>query len=181
MADHPAVRHEWPARNTIGDAVLEGTCQDTAFVVTDKDDCDVCLLVDQDCDISAGRHALMRMDAAEAVTLGKALVAAGRNLTQPVPGNSGGVEEGDGWPQKPTLPELVAATIQRARGFEDEARPLANMLPNGANDDRIFEARGKQQVAENLRELLEEPTAAASTQPPSPQAANNSSKEGDDA
>jgi hypothetical protein len=52
--------------------------------------------------------------------------------------------------------QRINAVIERCRGFENQARPLANKIPSGTNDKRVYEARGEQSVAENLRGLLEE-------------------------
>lgn len=63
-------------RESIGDAVIEGRCQDTATILTEHPDCDICLLVDQYAVPGDGRHALLRMNAEETRTLGEALILA---------------------------------------------------------------------------------------------------------
>jgi hypothetical protein len=91
MNERPVVQRDHASREAIGDATLTGTCRDSAYVLTDRPDCAVCLMVDQYA-ADGGRHALMRMSNDEARTLGQRLLDAALSQSEddpPIPGVDG--------------------------------------------------------------------------------------------
>jgi hypothetical protein len=142
-------------------------------------------------------------DRGEDDDLPQALELLRANLTQPVPGNSSGVEEAE----RLRADRRLAAAEAVEQSLREEAERLradrrlamddANRLQDHAERfqgalERIATGRGAgatteenlalcRQIAEETLASILGPHPTASTQPPSPQAANDSSKEGDDA
>jgi len=137
MRDEPVVRHEWPIKTPSG--IAPGKCIDSGFVLTDHDDCDVCLMVNQVGDFDGPRHALLRMSFHEAGELADALVAA---TWERRPGRERTLRHPDNPNFCGCLGGCVLSNTEcrrngvRCRYRNEEVQPLSRLVPTQPTDQQ---------------------------------------------